>query len=255
MDFQISMRRSAILNVILACAGSLTRPLLAQTPAAKPIEIGGVTVAGSLRTRVESWDWFSGSADNDYTYPGSILRLSLSQSRKPVDWQVELALPFLLALPDNAIAPGSQGQLGLGATYFATNGRATNAAMLFPKQGFIRFNELGGVAGQSLRLGRMEFIDGTEASPKDPTLAALKRDRIAHRLIGNFGFSDVGRTFDGVQYSLNRSKWNVTLLAARPTRGVFQVDGWGELKASVFYGALTGQLPGKRSSAEWRIFE
>src|SRR5262249_45166532 len=26
-----------------------------------------------------------------------------SQSRKPVDWQVELALPFLLGLPDNAI--------------------------------------------------------------------------------------------------------------------------------------------------------
>jgi hypothetical protein len=90
--------------------------------------------------------------------------------------------------------------------------------------------------------------------PKDATLAALKRDRIAHRLIGNFGFSDVGRSFDGVLYSLNRSKLNLTVFAARPTRGVFQVDGWGELNVNVFYGALTGQLRGKSNSGEWRVF-
>jgi len=106
--------------------------------------------------------------------------------------------------------------------------------MLFTKQGYIRFNELGGTAGQSLKLGRMEFIDGTEVTPKDATLAALKRDRIAHRLIGNFGFSDVGRSLDGVQYVLDRSKLNLTLLGARPTRGVFQVDGWGELNADAW---------------------
>lgn len=170
------------------------------------------------------------------------------------DWQVEFALPFLLGLPNDAIAPGAQGQLGFGASYFAANGRKINAAMLFAKQGFIRFNEFGGVSGQSLKFGRMEFIDGTEVTPKDSTLAALKRDRIAHRLIGNFGFSDVGRSFDGVQYSLNRSRLNFVLLAARPTRGVFQVDGWGELNVNVFYGALTGQLPSKRASAEWRVF-
>src|SRR6266516_2815515 len=105
-----------------------------------------------------------------------------------------------------------------------------------------------------LKLGRMEFIDGTEVTPKDATLAALKRDRIAHRLIGNFGFSDVGRSLDGVQYVLNRSKLNFTFVAARPTRGVFQVDGWGELNANVLYGALTGQMPGKGGSGEWRVF-
>jgi hypothetical protein len=248
MEFEIRMTRYAPGLLLLAGFAG------AQTPATSPIKIGDVTVGGSLRTRVESWDWFEGSANNDYTYPASILRLSFSESRKAFDWQVELALPFLLGLPDDAIAPGAQGQLGFGATYFAANGRRTNAAMLFVKQGFIRINELGGVSGQSLKLGRMEFIDGAEVVPKDPTLAALKRDRIAHRLIGNFGFSDVGRSFDGAQYSLNRSRLNFTLLAARPTRGVFQVDGWGELKANVFYGALTGQLPGKRGSAEWRIF-
>lgn len=228
-------------------------PANAQTPAPAPLEFGGIAFSGSLRTRIESWDWFNGNANNSYTFPGSILRLSFSQSTQTFDWQLEMAVPFLLGLPDNAIAPGAQGQLGFGASYFAAN-HDSNAAMLFPKQGFIRFKNLGGVSGQSFKLGRMEFIDGAEVAPKDPTLASLKRDRIAHRLIGNFAFSDVGRSFDGAQYSLDRSNLNFTLLGARPTRGVFQVDGWGELNANVFYGAVTGQLPGKRANAEWRVF-
>jgi hypothetical protein len=238
----------------LGCISCLLAPAAAQNPPSAPLEIGGITVSGSLRTRVESWDWFGGNANNSYIYPGSILRLSFGESKKTFDWQLEFALPFLLGLPDDAIAPGAQGQMGFGATYFAADSRNSNAAMLFAKQGYIRFRELGGTPGQSLKLGRMEFIDGTETTPKDSTLAAVKRDRIAHRLIGNFGFSDVGRSFDGVQYSLNRANLNFTLLAARPTRGVFQVDAWGELNANVFYGALTGQVPAKRSSAEWRVF-
>ena len=197
-------------------------PVAAQTPAPAPLKIGNVAVSGSLRPRVESWDWFSGMANNQYTFTGSILRVSLSESRKSFEWQLEFAVPFLLGLPNDAIAPDPQGQLGFGASYFAANDKNTNAAMIFAKQGFIRFNDLGGIAGQSLKLGRMEFIDGTEVTPKDATLAALKRDRIAHRLLGNFAFSDVGRSFDGVEYVLNRPKLNFTLLGARPTRGVFR---------------------------------
>jgi len=242
--------KSSLALIIFAQSISVS---FAQT-APQPVKIGGMTVSGSLRTRIEAWDWFQGNANNDYTFPGSMARLSLSQTTKTIDWQFELAAPFLLGLPDDAIAPGAQGQLGFGATYFAANSRETNAGMVFPKQGFIRFKGFAGVEGQSLKLGRMELIDGTEVTPKNATLAALKRDRIAHRLIGNFGFTDVGRSFDGAQYTLNRSKLNLTLFGGRPTRGVFQVDGWGEVKVNVFYGALTGQVSGKRNSGEWRVF-
>lgn len=229
-----------------------TAPAQPATP--QTLKLGDVSVSGSLRTRVESWDWFQGSANNDYTFPGSIARLSLSQSSKAFDWQIEFAAPFLLKLPDDAIAAGAQGQLGLGASYFAANHRDTNAGMAFVKQGFVRFKKLGGVEEQSLKLGRMEFIDGTEVTPKDGTLAALKRDRIAHRLLGNFGFSDVGRSFDGAQFTRSGSKLNLTLFGGRPTRGVFQVDGWGEIDINVYYGALTGQFGGKHSAGEWRVF-
>jgi hypothetical protein len=223
--------------------------------ATEPPRIGSVTVSGSFRTRLEAWDWFQGSGNSDYSFLGSIFRVSLTQTTKSVDWQLELAAPFLLGLPDDAIAPGTQGQLGMGASYFAANNRSTHAGMIFPKQGFLRFRDLGGVPGQSLKIGRMEVIDGTEATPKNATLAALKRDRIAHRLLGNFGFTHVGRSFDGAQYTLTGSKLNLAILGARPTRGVFQVDGWGELNINVFYGALTGQAGGGgRGSGEWRVF-
>jgi hypothetical protein len=244
-------RRVALLASLLA--GAVMPPLLAQA-SADSLKVGDVVVSGSLRTRIESWDWFEGNANNQYTFPGSIFRLSLSQSTKQYEWQLEFAVPFLLGLPNDAIASAPQGQFGFGASYFAANNGQANAALPFVKQASVRFKSLGGLQGQSLKVGRMEFIDGAEVAPTNATLAAVKRDRIAQRLLANFAFSDVGRSFDGAQYALNGSKLNLTLFGARPTRGVFQVDGWGELNINVFYGALTGQIGGKKSASEWRLF-
>ena len=78
----------------------------------EPSKIGDVTVSRSLRTRIESWDSFQGNGNNDYTFPGSILRVSLSESTKHFDWQLEFAAPFLLALPDDAIAPARKDNWG-----------------------------------------------------------------------------------------------------------------------------------------------
>src|SRR5207247_7680984 len=98
---------------------------------------------------------------------------------------------------------------------------------VFVKQAFFRLKDFAGVTAQSLKVGRMEFLDGAEVAPKNETLAALKRDRVAARLLANFGFTHVQRSLDGAQYALDRPTLNVTLLAARPTRGAFQVYCWG----------------------------
>jgi alginate export protein len=227
-------------------------PLFAQS--SPPIAIGGVTLSGSLRSRIESSDWFGDDPNGTYTYPGSIFRIAASRSKPRLDWQVELAVPFIFGLPDHAVVIGAQGALGLGANYFAANDNSTSAAALFVKQAFVRLKRLGGDERQSLKIGRMEFVDGTEVSPKDATLSALKRDRIAHRLLGNFGFTHVGRSFDGVLYTFDRPALNVTVLGARPTQGVFQVDGWGELDLTVVYGAMTGRVGGAKAAGEWRLF-
>lgn len=237
---------------LLVLVGALTAAAsYGQTPAPAPLQAGPLTVTGSIRTRVESWDWFAGDADNTYTYAGSLIRLGIGESRKTYDWMLEFEAPFLLGLPDQAIALGGQGQFGLGATYFAANGGTRNPGMAFAKQVYFRFKALDGA--HSLRFGRFEFIDGSETAPKDPTLAALKRDRIAHRLIGNFGWSHVGRSFDGLQY-VYAAKTNVTVLGARPTRGVFQTDGWGGLNIGVGYASVTRPVTLKHSAGEWRLF-
>ena len=151
--------------------------------ARKPLKSGKVVVTGSIRTRLEAWDWFQAdTGDGTYAFSGNIFRISFAQSKENYDWQVEMAAPVLLGLPDNA----TQGQLGLGATYFASNSRSQSAANIFPKQAFVRFKNLFGDSKQSVRFGRFEFVDGAEVAPKNATLVAVKRDRISMRLIGHF---------------------------------------------------------------------
>jgi hypothetical protein len=228
----------------------LPAPAFAQ---AKEIKLGDAVVSSSLRSRMYSWDWFGDTANGEYTYGGSLFRFGVAESKKNLDWQVEFAVPALVNMPTSAVMPAPFGQLGLGGSYAAANNGATNSSSIFLKQGNFRIKGIGGIAGQSVKAGRMEFIDGSEVTPAHGTLAALKRDRIAQRLLANFGWTDVQRSLDGAQYVLNMPKLNVTAVAARPTEGVFQVSGWDELKINVFYGALTGQH-GKYAATDWRVF-
>lgn len=236
-----------------------TVPSPSPTPTAKPvtspapIKLGKVTLSGSLRLRFESWDWFeSNTAENNYNFGAATLRVSLSQQLEKFEWQLEAAAPLLIGLLDNAIAPAPQGQLGLGAAYYAANGRQDGS--IFIKQGFIRFKGLGGDKASSLKLGRFEFNDGTETTPADASLATIKRDHISQRLIGTFGFTHVGRSFDGVHFVRNAKVGNFTFVGARPTEGVFQLRGWNELDVDFYYGAFTKPMKRKTSESDFRIF-
>ena len=48
------------------------------------------------------------------------------------------------------------------------------------------------------------FNDGSETTPKNASLATVKANRVNQRLLGNFGWADVQRSFDGVQYSYSK---------------------------------------------------
>ncbi len=93
-----------------------------------------------------------------------------------------------------------------------------------------------------------------ELAPKSSTLATLKRDRISQRLLGDFGFSDVGRSFDGLHYDFAAGTNDLTFIAATPTRGVFQTDGWGWNRIGFGYLAYTHQWGKGRHSADSRVF-
>ena len=226
-----------------------------RSAAPQPIQLGPVTFTGSLRARFYAWDWFQpASGQNQYEYSGNILRLNFAEKLRGWDWDAEFAVPFLLGLPTGATDPAPQGALGLGSNYYAANGNRQNTAMIFPKQLYVRFDGLGGEDGQTLQIGRFTFLDGSEIAPKNSTLATLKSSRIAQRLLGDFGWSDVGRSFDGLHYSLSGPSSNLTFVAAVPTRGAYQVDGWGWNRVGFGYAAYTKEWGKGRHSADTRFF-
>jgi hypothetical protein len=126
--------------------------------------------------------------------------------------------------------------------------------MIFPKQLNLRITQLGGSHSHMLKVGRFEFSDGGETTPRSATLAALKRDRVNQRLLGPFGWSDVGRSFDGFHYSYSNSAGNFTLVGAVPTRGVFQVGGWGWNRVAFGYTSFTATWGKGPHAADTRVF-
>ncbi len=231
---------------LFVCGGAA----MAQDQTA-PTQNGSVTFSGSIRERYEVWDWFqAASGQNQYEFSGTLMRFSLSQMRENYDWNVEFAAPVLLDVPNGAVLPAPQGQLGLGGSYYAANNRNQYAASIFPKQLYMRLKS----SHSSVQFGRFEFMDGNEVKSKDATLATLLSERIGQRLIGTFGYTDVMRSFDGIHYSYTKGSWNVTAVSAIPTRGVFQVDGWGWVKTPITYVSLSRQAEHGAKHAEWRIF-
>jgi hypothetical protein len=215
-------------------------------------KLGPLEISVNWRTRAEGWNWFQGASGNsDYGLWDSLLRVGIEQTGEHFDWFLEGEQPSILGLPNDAAVAPPQGQLGLGASYYAANHNHTNVANGFVKQAFVNFKHLG-PAG--FKLGRFEYFDGLEVKPKDPLLATVIQTRISSRLISNFGFAAVQRTYDGVQLSANSGQNNVTLFGARPTQGVFQVKGMDELDVDTYYGAYTRSVTTNQSAGELRVF-
>src|SRR5579872_7101362 len=235
----------------VAQSDSPSKPVPAPAPPDKH-KVGPLDISINWRTRAEGWNWFEGTTGNsDYGFWDSLLRVGIGQSWQRFDWFLEGEQPAILGLPNDAVVAAPQGQLGLGGTYYAANHNHTNVANGFVKQAFVNFKHLG-PAG--LKLGRFEYFDGLEVKPKDPLLATVVQTRISSRLISNFAFAAVQRTYDGVQVSANSGANNFTFFGARPTQGVFQVKGMDELDVDTYYGAYTRSVNAGESSGQFRLF-
>jgi len=223
-------------------------------PSSQPAKhkIGPLEISGSWRFRMETWDWFQpNTGNNSYTFPHSLLRIAIGQTTQNFDWLAEVSQVMILALPNNAVVPAPQGQLGLGGAYYAGNGNSQNNVMAFLKQAYIRFKNVGD--GQ-IRLGRFEYFDGAELVPKDPSLATLVQTRIAQRLVGNFGFSAVQRSFDGGQFTYDVGQTRFTFAGARATQGVYQADANLEIPVDFYYGSVTVPVQSEHNAGELRLF-
>lgn len=198
-------------------------------------------------------NWFGDADGGNYSFLGATVRLGLEQKHSRFEWRIEFAAPLLLGLPDDAIAPAPQGFLGHGANYYRANNNSTSAVGFFPKQAYVRWKSEG--QHWQGRLGRFEFAEGAETTPPNAALAVVKRSRVAQRLVGPFGFTHVGRSFDGVDVGYTNGSTRVTLMAGLPTTGVFTTDGWGWVgNMGIGYGAVTLPGPWGADRGEFRVF-
>jgi hypothetical protein len=223
----------------------------AQSPTPLTPEAGPLDVAVNWRSRAEVWDWFEGNTGNsDYGFGHSQLRVSIGQKRSKVDWFVEGEAITVFALPSDAVAPAPLGQLGHGATYYAANGSENNASG-FLKQAYLHLKQLGQT---NLKVGRFEFFDGAEARSSEPLVETIVNQRVANRLISNFAFTAVQRSFDGAQFQWNAGAHNFTAFGGRPTEGVFQVNAMKEVDVQSYYGAYNTSVKTTNGGGALRVF-
>ena len=241
-------------RVVAVSAGVLMMLVIPALCRAQSTASSGLPVSLSIydRTRVDTWQWFAAPPKSEtYAYVESLLRIGVAQRIDQWDWQLELAQPAVLGLPSNAVSTNAaQGQLGLGGTYYASNGNNTDPAAAFLKQGFVRYHFDG--EDTNVRLGRFEFIEGQETKPANATLGWLQTNRIAHRLVGNFGFSNAQRSFDGIDAHYGAPSWDLTAMAGRADQGVFNMNGNPELNVDLQYVAFTKST--WRQHVLWRGF-
>ena len=225
-----------------------------SAPAPKPTSSGTLPFSISVydRTRVNASQWFAAPPEAEtYGYVESLVRIGIAQRIRQYDWQLELSQPSILDAPSDAVSPvAAQGQLGLGATYYVSNGNNSYPAAASLKQGYLRYHF--GERNSTVRLGRFEFIEGQETQPKNAAISWLQTNRIAQRLIGNFGFSTGQRSFDGLDAHLVGSRWDVTAMAARADQGVFNMNANPELNVDLQYLALTRNE--FKQHLVWRVF-
>ncbi len=190
-----------------------------------------VTILMSDRLRWESVNWFTPAPGlyppgaEDYDFVANQLRFGLRVSVSDAQIVVEGQHTALRRLPEDATRAAAPGNLGPGATYYQYNRESD------PEEGFLRQASVTARSGGfQATLGRFEGSEGLETLPGDANLVWVKRNRIAERLLGPFGYTHAGRTLDGAKLVYEQPTWNVTGLAVRPTMGAFELSAGRQLE-------------------------
>jgi hypothetical protein len=250
----MSLRHPGLPLLLTACLLSAPHAIAQSTAAPSPTSASAHTFPFSInvynRTRTDANDWYADPPfTSTYPYVEQLLRFSVAQKRAHVDWLAELSSATVFDVPTTAAGAPAQGNLGLGGNYFAANNNTLPTAA-FAKQAYLRLHSTA--PGTNLRFGRFEFFDGLETTPKDPTLLWLQTNRVAQRLIGNFGFSNAQRSLDGVDAHFGSHSWDITAMAARATQGVFNMNANPELNVDLQYLAFTKSE--FSNHLLWRVF-
>jgi hypothetical protein len=203
-------------------------------------------------TRVEWWRFFeppSGGGNNTYAYPAN--RLFASVTRQAARYALTGAIQYVqfARLPSDALGPGP---LGLGAVYFAHAGRS-DSHQVYLRYLNVQLKNL--IPNVSVQAGRMPYSSGSESASGRPKIEAVKQQRIAARLVGEFEWSLYQRAFDGVRVNRTAPSWDASVVAFHPTQGGFEDAAGATMKDVTVVGGSGTLKPGRHvGGAEIQVF-
>src|SRR5437867_7952021 len=178
--------------------------MVAADPAFAKTDMDQLTIGGEARIRYEIRNNTSFSATNANESAASHrIRVNVGYDLTPdVSFfaQIQDARIYGTEGPINGAAVAGAGQAGIGAV----SAQNQNGSGLDLHQGYILVKNLG-LPGLSLKVGRQEIMYGD------------------HRLFGNFGWSQVGNSFDAAKLMYSTQLYDVDVFWAR----VFDTENGG----------------------------
>jgi hypothetical protein len=229
--------------------GALAAPpaVSAQTPSAPASPPSDWRASATLLSRVEMWRYFEprpGGGDPDYAFLGIRLRGDVRGRWGRVEPALAVQGVSLAALPTGSTGPGA---LGTGALYYEQSGRRQNVAELYIKVATLRMARA--LPATDVQVGRMGYTSGAETPSGVPKIEAVKRQRLDARLVGEFEWSIVQRSFDGVRVDVTRPRWQATAVGFMPTQGGFAAPAGTTIREIQVAGATLSSRPSAASGA------
>ncbi len=186
-----------------------------------------VTFSISNQIRGEFINWWkppptSSARDNRDNFLGNRFKFGVGVAKGPVQVFAQFQHTLLDGLPSGGPGPG-----GL---YFANTSDTFQQASIL-RNGWAHIRGWDTLDGFSIMGGRIPYSDGMQAIAEvdNPALRFLLGNRIQERLIGNFEYTMVGRSFDGGKIQYENENINVTVAGFMPTYGGFEIDANEEI--------------------------
>ncbi len=246
----MSFRRFLPLTLLCVLV-ALSSPVRAQqSDAASP----RASTTWTLRdwSRLEVWRFFEprpGGGNDDYAFGANRLQAGVQRSSGKYDLTAALQYVHFGGLPSDAVGPGP---LGIGAVYYAHAGRS-DSRQVYLRYANIRLKRL--LPGVTVQIGRMPYSSGAEASSGNTKIEAVKQQRIAARLVGEFEWSLYQRAYDGVRVDTSHNRWSGTAVAFHPTQGGFE-DAAGLMmrNVTVLGGIAAFRTATAAPAVQWQLF-
>ena len=198
------------------------------------------------------WRFFEprpGGGNNDYAFGANRLFGSVQRTDRAYDVTAALQYVQFGGLPSNAVGPGP---LGVGAVYYAHAGRS-DSHQVYLRYANVRLKRL--LPSTTIQIGRMPYSSGGEAASGNPKIEAVKLQRVAARLIGEFEWSIYQRAYDGVRGDATHGRWSASGFAFHPTQGGFE-DAAGLMMpgVTVLGAAATVKSAASSPAAQYQVF-